>query len=237
MSQNSEELLIIDLPTIEQEATSIWRTINDINFFESQGYTINLPEHELIDSLIQKSKNGGFGNDDYSSIYAMLEAGVYRAEDYEKALEKITDQQELLNALIQKLANAKNEWKWDFKLYESYEVVLTLYGTGGGYDPETGRITLLTKPEGSFMKYQNPANTLIHEIVHLGIEQSIIQAYGVEHVLKEKIVDSMVYILFHESLPAYKIQNMGATEIDELLKEEADLNQLASLVAQIARDK
>ncbi len=64
----------VRIPTIEQEATSIWRTINDIEFLEKQGYRINLPENDLIQSLILKSKNGEFGNDDFPEIYNLLEA-------------------------------------------------------------------------------------------------------------------------------------------------------------------
>jgi len=35
-------------PNIEQEATSIWRTINDIDFFEEQGYNINIPKGDVM---------------------------------------------------------------------------------------------------------------------------------------------------------------------------------------------
>ncbi|MEM1260673.1 MAG: hypothetical protein AAGH81_19270, partial [Bacteroidota bacterium] len=49
-AQMKKDRIEIVLPTIQQEATSIWRTINDIAFFEKQGYQINLPEDTLIDT-------------------------------------------------------------------------------------------------------------------------------------------------------------------------------------------
>jgi len=70
------------------------------------------------------------------------------------------------------------------------------------------------------MNYDNPANTIIHEIVHMGIEKSIIQKYNLSHGLKERIVDTIVYVLFGEFLPEYKVQNMGDTKIDKFLKKE-----------------
>jgi len=60
-NQISKAQILIKIPTIEEEATSIWRTINDIEFLEKQGYKINLPDHEVIKSLLVKSKNKEFG--------------------------------------------------------------------------------------------------------------------------------------------------------------------------------
>ncbi|MEM6343575.1 MAG: hypothetical protein AAF927_06825 [Bacteroidota bacterium] len=236
VSQSFEDALIIKHPSIEQEATSIWRTINDINFLESQGYQIKLPKNEAIDNLIEKSKGGEFGNEDYATIYNLLEGGIYQRENYDKALAKILSQKALIVSAMEKLEEKRAEWTWDFKQYESYEIILTLYGTGGSYEPETGNITLLTNAEGAFMKYDKPANTIIHEMVHLGIENSLIQTYKVNHVLKEKIVDTIVYLLFQESLPDYQIQNMGPTAIDGQFNEAADLAGLQATIAKLAED-
>ncbi|MEL6485337.1 MAG: hypothetical protein AAFP96_10885, partial [Bacteroidota bacterium] len=54
ISQQNSVKLEITPPSVELEATSVWRTINDIGFFEKQGYRINLPKGELIDSLVTK---------------------------------------------------------------------------------------------------------------------------------------------------------------------------------------
>ncbi|MEO1808513.1 MAG: hypothetical protein AAFU33_27145, partial [Bacteroidota bacterium] len=84
-AQPMEHKLQLQLPTIQQEASSIWRTIHDIAFFERQNYTVNLPDAPLIDQLIAKSKAGTFGNEDFSSIYQLLEDGAYQKEDYKPA--------------------------------------------------------------------------------------------------------------------------------------------------------
>lgn len=231
-SQASISRIEIVQPTVEQEATSVWRTINDIEFFEDQGYDIHLPKDSLIDSLILKSKGGTFGNEDYTAIFTLLETHAFDKSNYVQAIQKTENQLDLLNGFIARIDATKNEWNWDFNMFDSYKIVFTLYGTGGSYDPDNGTITLLTTKDGNFMNYENPANTIIHEITHMGMEYSIVQRYDLPHELKERIVDIFVELMFKEELPEYKIQNMGDVKIDEFLKEEEDLVSLDSIVSQ-----
>ncbi|WP_282081218.1 hypothetical protein [Aquimarina algiphila] len=219
---------------IEQEATSIWRTINDIAFFEKQGYTINLPKHKLIDSLIVKSKNGTFRNEDFTSIYTLLETKIFNKEHYTKAIEKLNKHSNLINSLINQIDAQKKDWDWEFNIFDTYKIILTLYGTGGSYDPDEGTITLLTTQEGSFMNYQNPANTIIHEITHMGMEYSIVQKYKLSHGNKERIVDTFVFLMFKEALPEYRIQNMGDIKIDNYLNTQKNINALDEIVSKFA---
>ncbi|MEL6943045.1 MAG: hypothetical protein AAFO82_10275, partial [Bacteroidota bacterium] len=222
--------IIVEIPTIEQEATSIWRTINDIEFLEGQGYNIHLPEHAVIDSLIEKSKNKTFGNSDFESIYTLLESGVYSKSTYEAAFEKVNLQKELINSLVTRLKHTRDQWKWKFKTFEAYKIVFTLYGTGGSYDPDLGIVTLFTNKDGRFMNYDSPANTILHEIVHMGIEESIVQKFNLSHGLKERIVDTITYLLFKEELPDYRIQQMGDPKIDQYLSNIDDLGRLSILI-------
>ena len=231
-SQTSVSRIEIVQPNIEQEATSIWRTINDITFFEKQGYTINLPKHSLIDSLITKSKNGTFGNEDFASIYTLIETEIFDKEFYELAIQQVTNQTELINDLISVIDSSKNKWDWKFNMFDKYRIIFTLYGTGGSYDPDEGTITLLTNKKGGFMNYKNPANTIIHEITHIGMEYSIVRKYNVSHGLKERIVDTFVYLMFKEKLPEYKIQNMGDNKIDNYLNKKEDIDYLNTTVSE-----
>ncbi|WP_132065841.1 MULTISPECIES: hypothetical protein [Aquimarina] len=218
-------------PTVEQEVISIWRTINDFSFLEKQGYTINLPKKPLIDSLIIKSKNGTFGNEDFSTIYNLVETEIFNHEDYEKAIQKVKNQHDLINKLVYEIDSTKNQWDWDFNTFDKYKITFTLYGTGGSYDPENGTITLLTNKEGSFMNYKNPANTIIHEITHMGMEYSIVQKYKLSHGNKERIVDKFVYLMFNDKLPEYRVQDMGNTKIDDYLNKQEHLNTLSSIIS------
>ncbi len=220
------------IPSIQQEATSIWRTINDIDFFEQQGYSIHLPQDPLIDELVLKSKNNSFGNEDFSVIYELLESKVFEENSYRLALDKVNEQESLINNMIQQLVSSKEAWNWPFNIFEHYKVVFTLYGSGGSYDPESGIITLFTTKEGNFKNYKNPANTIIHEIVHLGIEHSIVMKHNLSHPYKERVVDKIVYLMFSDVLPNYKIQEFGELSIDDYLIEKEDLVNLSSLIGE-----
>ncbi|NQZ75161.1 MAG: hypothetical protein HRT61_03475 [Ekhidna sp.] len=230
-SQKPVARLVIVPPTIEQEASSIWRTINDITFFEKQGYRVYLPKGALIDSLLDKSKNGAFGNDDFRAIYEFLENKTFDPNDYQKARSAVEDEIGLLSRLTDQIATQKSDWDWEFKTFDTYRIVFTLYGTGGSYDPDNGTITLLTNKEGGFMKYQNPAYTIIHEIVHMGTEQSIVRKFNLSHGLKERIVDTIVNLMFREYLPEYEIQSMGNRAIDDYLQKKDDIASLNTILS------
>ncbi len=138
---------------------------------------------------------------------------IYSKSNYEHALKKVKAQEGLINKLVDQLYKSNKYWNWEFKTFDDYNVIFTLYGTGGSYDPDHGTVTLFTTTEGGFMNYEEPANTIIHEIVHMGIEESIVQRYNLSHGLKERIVDTIVFIMFGELLPEYKMQNMGIRKL------------------------
>lgn len=119
----------------------------------------------------------------------------------------------------------------------TYRVLLTLYGPGGSYDPEIGQILLYTTPQGSFKQYKNPANTIIHEITHIGMEQSIVQAFQLSHPMKERVVDQFVQLNFGKKLPQYRIQNMGETRIDAYLKNKKSLRNLDQHLQVLLKNK
>ncbi len=235
LSQETSARFSINIPTLRQEATSVWRTINDIHFFEKQGYNVSLPKDDRLDGLIRKSKNGAFGNADYPLILEILESGAYNKNDYLAAIEKVQEQELLINSMIYRIDSLKNNWDFGFKMFDNYAVVFTLYGSGGSYNPETGTITLFTTKKGDFKNYRNPAKTIIHELVHTGIEASIVKKYNLSHTLKERIVDKMVFILFGDLLPDYQIQNMGDTIIDGYLKNTTDLGNLDHILEELTR--
>ncbi len=232
-SESTGSRITIVEPTVQQEASSIWRTIHDISFLEEQGYTIHLPKGAFIDSLINKSKNGTFGNEDFSAIYHFVETQVFDKKNYQTAIQKIEDQMDLLHTLLAELDQKKALWDWTFNMFDSYQVILTLFGTGGSYDPDAGTITLQTNAEGRFKNYDNPTNTIIHEIAHMGMEYSLVRKYQLNHGLKERLVDTFVHLLFQDELPEYTVQNMGDTRLDLYLKSEMDIKELPAILSEL----
>jgi hypothetical protein len=231
----SQNRIFINIPSAKTEAEYIWRTIQDIKFFEEHNYQVSLPEGELIEQLKEKSESANLNSTDYEKLEMFVRDSIYNEKEYQKGHNKIQNELELINNMINQID--VSNFKWDFKEFESYQVNLTLYGPGGSYNPNEGTILIYTTPNGQFKNYENPANTIIHEVVHIGIEESIISKYNVPHSLKERIVDTFVSLNFGQYLPEYKIQDMGDLRLDSFIKKESDLNDLGEIVEQILKGK
>lgn len=225
LCQNRIQIVI---PTAEEESDYVWRTIQDISFFEQHNYQVSLPQGELIDALIAKSKANQLRQEDYTALENLMKSKVYQKADYQKAYKKIAEQQDLIHKMANRLSRSKRAWH--FKAFDVYQIRLTLYGSGGSFDPENGVVTIFATAEGKFKQYDNPANTIIHEIVHIGIEDSIIQKYKAPHALKERIVDRFVLLNFKKYLLDYRVQNMGDVRIDQYLSKKKDLRKLNQIV-------
>ena len=90
---------------------------------------------------------------------------------------------------------------------------------GGSYNEKTGKIIIRINDDGDFSRNQ-PEHTPIHEITHLGIEEIIVKKYQLTQDEKERLVDSMVSILFHDLLPTYKFQSVGDVRIEPYITTE-----------------
>ncbi len=220
----------IKIPTVEEETEYVWRTIIDTKFFEEHNYQVSLPQGGLIDALTEKAKSNQLNDSDYESLRAFMKAGVYDKSDYQKGYNKIAANELLINKMINQLGKIKKDWP--FKEFKKYQIKLTLYGPGGSYDPEAGSILIYTTKEGGFKQYDDPSNTIIHEIVHIGTESSIMNHFRVSHPLKERIIDNIVMILFQKYLPDYRIQAFGDARIDAYLKKKKDIRKLDVIVGE-----
>lgn len=224
----------INIPTAEDEAKYIWNTIKDINFFEKFNYQISLPKGTFIDTLKSKARKKKLSKSDYESLISFMQDSIYSKKNYNNGYKKVHEQLSLINKMIKEINELELNWK--FKKFETYQVNLTLYGPGGSYNPDEGSILIYTTSNGNFKGYSNPAYTIIHEIVHIGIQESIIDKYNLPHSLKERIVDNMVSLCFGKYLSEYKVQDMGDNRIDSYLKTKGDIKNLQKYVAEILKN-
>lgn len=227
----SQDRIKVHIPSAQEEAEYIWRTLQDIAFFEEHNYQISLPKGALIQELAQKVKDNRLSDQDYPRLEQFVLDSVYHQEEYQKGYDKIQEQLALLNKMVNEID--ASAYDWSFKEYETYTVNLTLYGPGGSFNPDEGSILVFTTPQGQFKNYSNPANTIIHEIVHIGIDASIIAAHNVPHALKERIVDYFVSQHFGQYLSDYRIQDMGEYRTDSHLQTRDDFKKLDAIVQQV----
>jgi hypothetical protein len=166
---------------------------------------------------------------DRSLLDNLMRAQVYDPGSCQSALARIEARRPFIDDLIDQL-DAIGE-HWPFRRFQTYQVKLTLYGPGGSFDPETGSVVMLVRPDGSLKQYDDPACTILHEVVHIGIEQSIVSRFDVPHALKERIVDRIVSLSFADQMPEYRVQEMGFKAFDDYLDDAADIPCLPEIVA------
>lgn len=227
--------ITVHIPTAKTEAEYIWSTIQDIQFFEEHNYQVSLPKGPLIEELKQKAKSQSLSDADYERLERFVRDSVYKEADYQKGYDKIKSEMALINKMVNQID--PSAFNWNFKEFETYTVNLTLYGPGGSFDPDEGSLLVFTTPQGGFKNYKRPCNTIVHEIVHIGIEASIIAQYNVPHALKERIVDTFVSLYFKQYLPEYSVQDMGDYRTDAYLKEVGDFQKLSEIVDRIVDTK
>lgn len=231
---NGQDRFLINIPTVAEETEYIWRLIQDINFFEKHNYQVNLPKGKLIDTLKSKAKSNELGKGEFNALLKFMSDSIYSTLDYQAGYDKIKDQFELLHEMIQKIDQSGSTW--NFSEFDQYHINLTLYGPGGSYNPDDGSLMLFTTSQGKFKNYENPANTIIHEIIHIGVEEAIVSKYNVPHAMKERMVDTYVMLTFGRHLPNYQIQDMGDHRIDKYLQKLSDLKTLDQLVEEAIKE-
>lgn len=224
----------VAIPSPDSESSYIWQNIRDIKFFDSNGYTISLPQSELTTSMLTHARNGSLNNAYLDSLKALMSNRIYNRADYLNGYNKIVEALPTIEKAERILS--ENRWEWSFKEFDQYQINLTLYGPGGSYNPYNGSILLLTMHDGRFKGYSNPANTIIHEMVHIGIDSSIIRKYNLSHTAKERLVDLFVQTFFGDLLPDYKLQAFGDKRIDKYLTSKSDFLDLPKKIEQYVEE-
>jgi hypothetical protein len=210
-------------PTLEEEFNYLKYVLNRQDFYEKEGYKVSYPAvKELCDPLIIN---------DPDAMFSLFKDSEYKVDFYKKGIDVISELLPLIQSNVSKLAKIQSFW--DFKLLPTYTVVLTKYGPGGSYNVEAGKITMLTTIDGKF-KRSLPHHTVLHEIVHMGIEDSIVQKYKLNHQEKERLVDLFVKKYFEKELPEYNIQRWEDSRIDKYI---ADLESLPKEIQEYTKNR
>ena len=196
-------VLSVRAQTEDEAYEYLMRVLEDMEFYRANGYDVALPDHQ---AFAPETKPRGS-----AEVFA---SEVYEAAEFEKAIEILAaDSAILLEALEWFAATTGIE---GFRPFDRYEVTLTLYGPGGSFDPENGGIVLFATPDGRF-KGGGGAVTIIHEMMHLAVDEGLVRRFGLSHWGKERLVDLLVQREFSESLPDYKLQSRGEKALDPYL--------------------
>lgn len=217
--EHASPKVTIRSPSKREEFGIILNSLSRMAFYQKYGYIITLPDHDRFREFIESP--GRINNSVKGELFRIFSHSVYRKQDYTKGLHALKRGENLILSAMPTM-RLFNE-KWGFTLFKSYEVVTTLYGPGGQFDPRKGRVIIKTTPAGLFDR-DNPIHTIIHEMIHIGIHATIVKRYRLTHWEKERLVDLICTLAFGEIVKGYQVYSREDTGIDAFISKDSLLN-------------
>lgn len=195
--------LVFRVPSADDEFDYLWYLLKKLSVSRRKGYDPLLPAHPAFDQIAQDPSTIAATNKD--RLKRIFTEEIFKKEDYALALKPFEGKRDLIERCFPIFTKFQKEW--EFKIYPKYEVVLTKYGTGAIYDPEDGIIVARGNSEDT--SGDNLAESVIHEMVHLGIEENIVRRFNLTHWEKEELVDQICAVGLKEIIPDYILQDCG----------------------------
>ena len=217
--------LDIRFNTAEEEFGYLKYVLENLEFYKKNNYSPVLPN---IAELKKK-----INSEDESSMFEIFKEKEYDSRFFQQGLTYLNTKRELLEKCLIRLQTF--EQLWNFKTFETYTVCLTKYGPGGSYNYKKGKITMLVDKDGTF-KRSHPEHTVIHEFVHMGIQESIVDFYKLTHWEKEGLVDLFVKILFEDYFPKYKLQAIQDNRTDKYVIDTDSIERLPDTISKFVED-
>lgn len=213
----------------EQETfDALLNALKQIPWYKSNGYKIPLPPHPAFKDLEEHpEKIKSLDKDLYFKIFI---AEVYKPLPLAQIQKILIENERLLLTALDRLSILNKQW--GFKIFPQYKVILAKYGPGGRYHSGFGQIELNVSHEGLPCSYRPVQEIIIHEMVHIGIEDIIVKNFQLTHWEKEGLVDLICSFYFQDLLPYYKIQASGDKRIRECVTYENICNNLPESIKQ-----
>lgn len=159
----------------ENETNNVKEIFKEKDWYLEHNYRVFLPNNlSLENPTFNLTTISQSVNDDYKEL------------DYQLVAEFLKSKESWLSSIVEPALK-----KIDKTALDSYEVYLTKYGVGGGYELPNKIGLDIKKDRDGLIK------TLVHEIIHLSIEEEIARN-KVGHFHKERVVDLLTQKLFPE---------------------------------------
>jgi len=222
---------VIFRPQTPQEAFSFVEYVaNRLSWYKENGYNMALPVHPNLEILYKNPQQ--LSENEKNELKEVFVTQIYDEHAFDSSLAKITEARSSVTKGLEILSTLSKNWNFDCK--RKYQVVLTLYGPGGNYNASSGTVIVLTTERGSFCR-KSPAEIILHEIVHIGIEESIVKQYKLTHWEKERLVDVICQHCLSKILPNYWMQPQGDKRIDDFVDEYAIIHDHPSSIARFVK--
>ncbi len=210
---NQSTKIIIRAQTADEEFDYLMGVLGKMDFYNQHGYKIPIPDHPFFLNI--SNNLDLLKSTDLEKARDIFNKEVYNSQFFEKGVKTVKKDIKIVEKAIKKMQKWKN---WKFKLFPKYEIKLTAYGPGGSYDFNRGAVIMKTKESGEFGRI--PYHVIIHEIIHIGIEESIIKKFELTHLEKEGLVDSICSNYFDDLMIDYMVQSRGEKKVFNLISKE-----------------
>src|SRR3974390_2301654 len=158
--------IVVRAQTEDEAFSFLWRQLQQMPFYCAHGYDVALPDHPLFHHLADQASPQ---EADQAEARRLFAADIYRPGDFDAGKTIF----EHARAQTAPALATFDGWTraWGFEHRARIDVVLTLYGPGGSYDPDASTITVLVTAAGGLRK--KTLDNVLHEMLHLGIERPI----------------------------------------------------------------
>ena len=227
----------LTIPTAEEEATLVMGNLRQISWFDSMGYHITLPNTALFNDAIRKLRSSGsLTSQEEAQIRTHYINDVYDPAHYEPSFNTLARAARDADPHIDSLR--RYESLWGFFIPNRYRIYMTQYGPGGSYNSNAGAMYIKVDRNNRWGRgHGAPMTVLLHEAVHIGIENNIIQRNNIPQWTKERIVDSFMLRQFGTRvLPGYSLQRTPPEyPIDSIFQNSDVLDKLPDYVSEFMR--
>jgi hypothetical protein len=229
--KNIPQKFIVHIPSAQEEAEYIFYLLNSAPFFERNGYNLSLPDNPFINSLKSKVYDGNSLDDnDFAQLITLFKEKIYDRTDYYESFDIVKKAARAADTQI-KIFEAYKQ-KWGFYIPNVYYVMLSSYGTGG----EAFSDDVIVLKISTDINLQRALGSMLHEAIHIGIHESIIQKYDVPWQINERIVDHFVSRHFMRLVPNYRMQSVGNASIDIIFEDNDVFDHLPVRVGEFMND-
>ena len=194
------------------------RVVKKLDWYREHGYGPRLPAAEVVEACIR-----AIASDAEGGVCASWERKVYEPGVFDAPLRALEAEKPIIEAGTEKLRRLAETWS--FYLPDAIEILVTRYGVGGSYRRQEGQVLLRISEDGGL---KTPAVKAIHEIVHIGVEQSIVEAHALPHDEKEAVVDG---IIVAHVFPDYAVQDRSNADLVKIVKRNV-LGNLPEIVGE-----
>jgi hypothetical protein len=222
--------LVIRPHSAREEYDYVRYVLERIPFYKRNGYPYEIPDHREFQKLAKQLSKGEVAYTE--SLFDIFKSGIYDVEFFKAGVEALESQRHKIAQAFPRFRELNSSW--GFKIFPEYQITVTKYGPGGMYLENEGRIVMLTRQDGSF-KRPEPLHTVVHEMIHIGIEESIVKKYDLTHWEKERLVDRICLLEFNHILTNYVLQRSGDLRLDPYIT-TGSITQLPDAIARFVRE-